>query len=178
MSIESQKAVAESNVGKTFGLLKVIKRIGTTKYRRALYMCECACGEVIQRDSSSFTNKEANCGCLAREKQAKGRTIHGHSKRSGNTQVYRAWQAIKARCGNPTNKSYKYYGAKGITVCPEWDEFSTFYADMGDPPASNYEIDRIDPSQVYTPTNCRWISKQENVARVVHKRDALGKFTE
>jgi hypothetical protein len=83
--------------------------------------------------------------------------IHGKRK----TRAYHIWKGIKHRCLNPQSKSYKDYGGRGIIVCDRWLDFVNFYADMGDPP-EGLEIDRIDNSRGYEPSNCRWVTRKAN----------------
>jgi len=71
------------------------------------------------------------------------------------TRAYSVWSSMKSRCTNPKQENYRYYGARGITVCERWEEFSAFFEDMGHPP-DGYSIDRIDPCGNYEPSNCRW----------------------
>lgn len=75
---------------------------------------------------------------------------------------YASWASMKTRCYNKNSNSYKYYGAKGITVCDRWlHSFENFMADMGPKPGPSYSIDRIDGSGNYEPGNCRWATKLE-----------------
>lgn len=48
---------------------------------------------------------------------------HGHR----HTRLYNIWSGIKARCNRKNNPDYVLYGARGIRVCDEWNDFGTFY---------------------------------------------------
>lgn len=74
---------------------------------------------------------------------------------------YCSWECMKARCNNPKNVEFHRYGARGITICQEWnDSFERFYADMGPRPEGT-TLDRIDPRGNYEPSNCRWATAFE-----------------
>lgn len=66
-----------------------------------------------------------------------------------------------ARCNNPKEKAYRFYGARGISVCERWNVFENFLADMGERVNKDLTIDRINPFGNYEPSNCRWATKQE-----------------
>lgn len=77
-------------------------------------------------------------------------------KRVSTNQIYSTWQNMKARCYRPTNGAYKYYGARGITVCKRWHDFHNFVDDMGVRPFKGASLDRINNNLGYCPTNVRW----------------------
>lgn len=71
------------------------------------------------------------------------------------------WHMMIARCENPNHNSYRYYGARGVSVCPRWRaDFWAFVADVGERPAG-CTLDRIDPEGDYEPGNVRWATPHE-----------------
>ncbi len=47
-------------------------------------------------------------------------------------------------------------------MCEEWArDFESFERDMGQPPSSRHQLDRINNDGPYIPGNCRWATKQE-----------------
>ena len=79
--------------------------------------------------------------------------------------IYRAWRAIKTRCFDKNSRSYKDYGARGITMCEQWqDNFLMFFRDVGLPPSNAYSIGRIDNDGSYEPSNCHWETPREQQA--------------
>jgi hypothetical protein len=72
---------------------------------------------------------------------------------------------MKQRCGNPNNTAFKNYGARGITVCPEWaEDFGKFYDwAMSHGYQDDLTIDRIENDVGYSPDNCRWVTQACNL---------------
>jgi len=91
------------------------------------------------------------------------------------TAEWRAWSAMRNRCLNPTNAAYTNYGGRGIAVCPDWERFETFFADMG-PRPDGTSLDRIDNDKGYSADNCRWATRKQQSAnrRNVRRVEANG----
>ena len=68
------------------------------------------------------------------------------------------------RCYKPNYISYPNYGGRGIKVCDKWHDYDTF-AEWAykNGYQSNLEIDRIDVNRDYEPSNCRFVTKTQNV---------------
>jgi hypothetical protein len=70
---------------------------------------------------------------------------------------------MMTRCYNSNSAEFNNYGGRGITVCEEWKtSFISFkmWAERNGY-AENLTIDRIDVNDNYKPSNCRWITLQE-----------------
>lgn len=65
---------------------------------------------------------------------------------------------MKQRCDSPTCDVFADYGGRGISHCPEWNEFLPFKAWAE---ANGYSkgllLDRRDNDGNYEPSNCRWV---------------------
>jgi len=83
-----------------------------------------------------------------------------------DTKLYLVWVSMRNRCSNPRHRAYRHYGARGITVCPEWQgDFMPFYRwAIANGYRDGLEIDRIDNSDggQYSPSNCRFVTAKEN----------------
>jgi hypothetical protein len=69
------------------------------------------------------------------------------------TPTYKSWHQMHQRCSG--RHGHDHYLRNGVKVCERWNDFSKFYADMGDRPFGT-TLDRIDGSKGYEPGNCRW----------------------
>jgi hypothetical protein len=74
---------------------------------------------------------------------------------------------MKKRCYNTQDEHFKYWGARGITICDEWlgkEGFQHFYEwAMANGYSDDLSIDRIDVNGNYEPSNCRWATAYEQV---------------
>lgn len=139
--------------GQKFGMLTVISR-AETKNSQAYWNCTCDCGKTRIAAGGALRSGEAkSCGCTRFKVSTKTYT-HNSKLRE-----YGIWNSMKMRCHNPRATSYKFYGAKGITVCTRWHTFENFYSDMG-PCPDGMTLDRINPKKNYCKSNCRWTTNE------------------
>jgi len=156
---------ANDLTGKRFGILSVIERAPNKIYgknSRVSWLCLCDCGRFRTVAAYSLVDgltKSCGHGCTKRSR--KQRIVHEkqYSKhRMSSTPTYRSWSAMKNRCTNPKHPCYDQYESLGI--CPDFLDFSTFYAHMGNRPPGT-SIGRIDNSKGYFIGNVRWETRTQ-----------------
>ena len=155
-----------------FGRLTVLSRSDNIKGKTA-WLCKCDCGNKIVVSANNLTkNNTLSCGCYRSEQVRKACRIHGDS----GTSMYYRWQGIKARCLNPKSNVYKYYGARGISICDEWkNDFNAFLTYVSKLPhygEKGRSIDRINNNGNYEPGNVRWATQSEQVKNSRRSKNA------
>ena len=148
---------AQNLAGQRFGYLTAIRRVGQNK-RASVWLCKCDCGsqtEVIIGNLRRGNVK--SCGCFRRERASKLFRVHGYI----HSPTYRSWSSMKARCENPNSPDFKYYGARGISICEQWRSFENFLKDVGQRPPGT-SLDRYPNNNGnYEPGNVRWATPKE-----------------
>jgi len=164
------QGVKENIINVKFGKLTVIS-LQYTKNNRSFWLCKCDCGNtIIVKRIYLQTKTTKSCGCLRKEKIKKRNIKH----KMKYTSFYGIWGGIKNRCNNVNSWAYKWYGDRGITYNPRWNDFIEFKKDMywkyllakfkyrkiltKNNPIS---IERKDVNLDYCKENCIWIPLNE-----------------
>ena len=153
--------------GQIFGRWEVIRPGGTSKSEGRMFWCRCECGtEKLVSGHSLKLGRSKSCGCLGEENRIRACTHHGCARTVNGVRpnkLYTIWSGMRDRCNNSSNVGYQWYGAKGVSVCEEWNNsFETFneWANNNGY-REGLSIDRINPFGNYEPSNCRWITLSE-----------------
>lgn len=141
-----------------------------------IYHIESVCDN---RDTDGHKLYHAKCRYCEYENDMRLSTIkHAttckHKNRVGNLLTFKPyWRCqrlrmifdnMQDRCLNPNCKDYYWYGGKGISICQEWLDNPKLFEEwaLNNGYTEGLTIDRIDANKDYCPTNCQWISRNEN----------------
>lgn len=161
--VEPRKRKSDIPIGTRFGRLVVKADIGGNPRR---YACVCDCGaETTNVSYHLLAGKSQSCGCYQKELVRQSKLTHKMSF----LPEYAAWIRARSRC-TVNHRNYRWYGARGIRMCDEWqNDFVAFYEHVGPCPAG-YELDRKDNNKGYEPGNVRWVSRVVNMS---NRRNSL-----
>lgn len=137
-----------ASVGTIFGKLTVIGEHVTGPDGNYL-PCQCECGvPVFVRWNVLNAGNRVDCGnCKIKRKTER---------------LYNIWGGMRERCNNARGQRYADYGGRGITVCPEWNDYMVFREwALANGYADDLTLERKDVNGNYEPDNCCWIPKAD-----------------
>lgn len=147
--------------GKQFGKLTVVK-LDKVIGRKSYWICECECGTIksVRGDTLKVIT---SCGCVKRQQDIINLSIENNHNMTHHP-LYKIWNAVRSRCENPNNSSYKDYGGRGIQLCDEWHDVCAFISWAENNGWKNgLTIERKDVNDNYCPENCEWIPMKYQV---------------
>lgn len=139
------------STGQRFGRLVAIQFVGQDKHRNARWLCQCDCGRKhVVLGFDLRTGRTKSCGCRIGYR-------HGYAYHP----LYSTWRNIHHRCNTIGSRNYKHYGERGIKMCSQWSNFTTFVSDVGKRPSPKHTLGRIDNNGNYEPNNVSWQTAKE-----------------
>lgn len=118
--------------------------------------CKCdVCGAMFFASPSAHRVVCSRKQCVSAIMSRNG-SRHGESRK----RLHKIWCGMRSRCKN--NQRYKRF-----SVDPEWDSYESFrdwalahgYSD-------DLELDRRDNTKGYSPSNCRWATRKQQMRNV------------
>jgi hypothetical protein len=155
-----------SKIGEIYQKITIIDLKIQSKKPKVIYKCEC--GNI---GICSYYALNKSCKKCYNIRRRENKTTHGLS----NSPEYISWKAMTKRCRNPKDPAFHNYGGRGIKVCKRWlgeNGFTNFMKDVGERPSpkNKYSIERINVNENYSPENCKWATKQD---QLLNKRPYL-----
>ena len=149
--------------------LGMIANKSGNRYRYGLYKCG-SCGEPFKTTvQNAKRNKSGNCKtCVLVERNFK----HGLSREP----FYEVWNNMMARCYRKSNRQFKDWGGRGISVCAEWHDPKCFKDWFVKNYINGLQIDRRNNDGNYEPSNCRFVTRSVNTENKRVQSTKFGKY--
>jgi hypothetical protein len=155
--------------------MKVCSKCGVNKILSDFYKRTVKGKEIIvarcKNCSKKVLSKEDKEKMYERNKRYRARVRLKYGKLLG------VFEGMRARCYHKSCPAYRYYGARGIKICPEWKKKSKIFFEwaLANGYQDGLQIDRIDNDGNYSPENSRWVTPTENLRNTRRVKLSLNK---
>ena len=154
--------------GDKFGYWTVLHFHGVEPSGPWTYMCQCRCGtiRVIRGTILAKKRSEMCLPCaIRRMSRKKFSTSYAICENSELRQLHRRRiRNLIRRCYDPSDKAYKHYGGRGISVHEPWlrdkDAFLRYLVSLPDHDKPKMTLDRINNDGNYEPGNLRFATRK------------------
>jgi len=83
-----------------------------------------------------------------------------YKKHSNDNPLYSLWKSTRQKCQNPSNKSFKSFGERGILFHEDWNNFDVFSAwALANGYTQGKTIELINKDASFSPENCFFSTK-------------------
>ena len=135
-------------------------RININSYE---YFYTCVCPfckrEFVAEIEDVKSGHKLSCGCK----------YNNHSDEVDYPRFQELFHDMNTKCNNSNHSSYKYYGAKGIKISPEWNSFEQFKSDMFESYKAHVDqygqkntvLARLDRTKDFSKSNCVFMTREE-----------------
>lgn len=170
--------------GTVFGSITVLRPMRINAAGVVVWACQCSCGTSLEKTGTALRSgikkytdpRLPSCGCMQKvlmSAAAKKRfTTHGFANSTKTHPLYKLYHKVQSRCHNSNDTNYHLYGAKGVTLCPEWRGDPQAFIDWclanGWQPGLQLDKDilcehfNIHP-KVYSPATCQFVTQHDNL---------------
>jgi len=132
-------------------------------------LCLCKCGKETSTRLSSLINGHTwSCGCQNKSHLKKGEVFKKKSIKYSqyHTNISTIYNGMIRRCYKSHCKEYRWYGAKGVTVCDEWrndyQKFLDWALSNGWQKGLQLDKDIKGDGKLYSPETCSFVTALVN----------------
>lgn len=157
--------MAKDYSGQVFGNLTAIQPTDKRIHKSVVWIFQCTCGKRVERNIKLVRDRARvttipttpNCGCVPNKRKTT-HNLYSHA-------LYQVWETMVQRCYNSKHISYKYYGAKGVTICNLWRNSPSAFIHwaLANGWQKGMQIDKDAKGlNMYSPASCSILTPREN----------------
>lgn len=152
------------HVGEIHGIYTIVDVLDE-KNKSGYWVYKCVCNECGRVRFSKYAHVAApsQIATKCRHRRSIEKDVVSYYSWN-NKRLEKIYKGMLDRCYNDKDKSYKWYGGKGIKVYQAWIDNPGLFEEwaINNGYSNKLTIDRINEDKDYCPENCQWIPLIEN----------------